>query len=117
MPVLLKVSIRQACFAVSLQGPALPQEALRVVLGGFDGYVFDQLAFAGLTWDVDPRDAEAPALLWYGEADEGCPPTYGRWYAERIAGSHLTVFPGEGHLDVCDGHWPEVLAGLLRVWR
>ena len=92
-------------------------EALRVVLGGFDGYVFDQLAFAGLTWDVDPRDAEAPALLWYGEADEGCPPTYGRWYAERIAGSHLTVFPGEGHLDVCDGHWPEVLAGLLRVWR
>ena len=28
----------------------------------------------------------------------------------------LVVLPGERHLDVIDGHWPEVLAGLLALW-
>jgi pimeloyl-ACP methyl ester carboxylesterase len=65
---------------------------------------------------VDPRDVVAPSLLWYGEDDPSDPPAVGQWYADRIAGSRLSVFPGEGHLDVCDTHWPEVLAGLLRIW-
>jgi len=89
---------------------------MRVVLDNLDGYVFDNLAWGG-TWDVDPRAVEAPSLLWYGEVDEHCSPTtHGRWYADRIANSQLIVFPGEGHVDVIDGHWPEVLAGLLRIW-
>ena len=94
---------------------AIWADAMRVVLGGLDGYVFDNLAWGGI-WDLDPRDVVAPSLLWYGELDAGQPPAVGQWYADRIAGSHLTVIPGEGHLDVCDTHWPEVLAGLLRIW-
>ena len=65
---------------------------------------------------MDPRDVVAPSLLWYGGADDHCPLTYAHWYAERMAGSELIVFPDEGHIDVIDAHWPEVLAGLLRVW-
>jgi pimeloyl-ACP methyl ester carboxylesterase len=45
--------------------------------------------------------------------DEICTPAAGRWYQDRIDGAHLEILPGEGHLDVCDRHWPEVLAGLL----
>ena len=56
-------------------------------------------------------------MLWYGELDTPCPPAHGRWYADRIAGSELVILRGEGHMDVIDGHWPEVLAGLLRIWE
>jgi len=85
---------------------------IAVVLDGLDGYVFDNLAWGG-TWDVDPHAVVAPTVVWDGEG-EGC--RLGRWYAELIAGSELVLFPGEGHLDVGDGHWPEVLTTLLRVW-
>ena len=96
---------------------AIWAENMRIVLANFDGYVYDNLAWGG-PWDADPREVEAPALLWYGTRDAHCPPeTHGRWYADRIAGSELIVVPSDGHVDVIDGHWPEVLAGLLRIWR
>ena len=37
------------------------------------------------------------------------PPAHGRWYADQIADADLVILPGEGHVDVIDGHWPEVL--------
>lgn len=92
---------------------AIWADAMRVVLDGLDGWVFDNLAWGGI-WDVDPSDVVAPSLLWYGGTDGY--DAERQWYADRIAGSHLTIFPGEGHLDVCDTHWSEVLAGLLRIW-
>jgi pimeloyl-ACP methyl ester carboxylesterase len=94
---------------------ALWAENMRVVLDSFDGVALDNLAW-GARWDVEPSDVVARALLWYGDADTPCPPTHGRWYAERIARSELRLLPGEGHLDVLDGHWPEVLEGLQRIW-
>jgi pimeloyl-ACP methyl ester carboxylesterase len=94
---------------------AIWADAIPVVLRNLDGCTFDNLAWGG-SWDIDPRDIVAPSWFWYGELDEGQPPAYGEWFTERIANSQLTVFPGEGHLDVCDAHWPEVLAGLLRIW-
>jgi pimeloyl-ACP methyl ester carboxylesterase len=84
-----------------------------LVLDRVDGYVFDNLAWGG-TWDIDPSDVVAPTVVW--DTVEGAGARHGRWYAEHIAGSELVLFPGESHLDACDGHWPEVLAGLLRVW-
>jgi pimeloyl-ACP methyl ester carboxylesterase len=96
---------------------ALWAENLRAVIGHHDGQAFDNLAWSR-TWDVDPTDISAPALLWFSEQDEDCPLTpHGRWYADRIEGSELVVLPGDTHLDVIDGHWPEVLAGLLRIWK
>jgi pimeloyl-ACP methyl ester carboxylesterase len=94
---------------------AIWADSMRVVLDNLDGYTFDNLAWGG-AWDVDPRDVVAPTLLWYGEADQHCPPAHGQWYADRITGSQLIIFPSEGHVDVIDSHWPEVLAGLLRIW-
>jgi pimeloyl-ACP methyl ester carboxylesterase len=88
---------------------------MRVVLDNLDGYTFDNLAWGG-AWDVDPRDVVTPCLLWYGALDEHCPPAHGQWYADRIAGSELIIFHRGGHVDVIDSHWPEVLAGLLRIW-
>lgn len=88
---------------------------MRVFLANFDGMAFDNLAW-GATWDVDPGDVAAPTLLWYGESDQACPPTHGRWYAERIPNVELVVLPGERHLDAIDGHWPDVLTGLMAIW-
>jgi pimeloyl-ACP methyl ester carboxylesterase len=91
-------------------------ENWRLVRANFRGYVFDNLAWGG-SWDVDPRDVVAPALLWYGTVDEHCPAaSHGQWYADRIAGSRLVIVPSTGHFDVIDAHWPEVLAGLHRIW-
>lgn len=85
---------------------------LAVVLNRLDGYVIDNLSWGG-TWDIDPRDVTAPTVVWEAGRDGA---RHGRWYADRIAGSELVIFPDDGHLDVCDGHWPEVLAGILGVW-
>lgn len=91
-------------------------ENMRVVMHSFNGSAFDNLAW-GATWDIDPRDVAVPTLLWYGESDKPCHPAHGRWYADRIAGSELVILPGESHLDVIDGHWLDVLMGLLAVWE
>ena len=88
---------------------------MRLVLDNLDGYVFDNIAWGG-AWDVDPQEVVAPSALWYGPDDMRVPLRHGRWYADRIAGFRVIPFPGEGHLDVIDGHWPEVLAGLLGIW-
>jgi pimeloyl-ACP methyl ester carboxylesterase len=94
---------------------AIWADNVREVLDNLDGYAFDNLAW-GATWDVNPQEVVAPSLLWYGADDVHCPPTHGQWFADRIAGSRLIIFPGGGHFDVIDAHWPEVLAGLLRIW-
>jgi hypothetical protein len=52
-------------------------------------------------------------LLWYGSVEDGLPA--GHWCADRIADAELVIFPGEGHVDVCDNHWPEILGALLRI--
>lgn len=94
---------------------ALWADNMRGVLENLDGYTFDNLAWGG-TWDVEPREVIAPSLLWYGARDDSCPPNHGQWYADRIANARSVVFPTGGHFDVIDAHWPEVLAGLLRIW-
>lgn len=85
---------------------------MALVLDRLDGYVFDNLAWGGV-WDVDPSDVIAPTLVYDTEAGGA---TYAHWYAGRITASELVLFPGETHLDACDTHWPEVLAGILCAW-
>jgi len=94
---------------------AIWAENLAAVIDQPDGYVIDNLAWGG-DWDVDPAEVVAPTVLWFGENDRHCPPSHGRWYNERIAGSQLVIVPGVGHVDVIDGRWPETLAGVLDVW-
>ena len=85
---------------------------MSVVLDRLDGYLIDNLAWGG-AWDVDPRDVVAPTVVWDTDGDGA---GHGSWYATCIPGSELLIVPGEGHLDVCDRHWSEVLTSLLRVW-
>ncbi|HEV7707808.1 MAG TPA: alpha/beta hydrolase [Asanoa sp.] len=95
---------------------AIMADAMRAVLEGTEGAVFDGLAI-GAGWDIDLRAIQAPTLLWYGGADEACPVTYGHWYAERIANAQLVVFPEDDHLAVGDSHRLEVLTALLKAWQ
>lgn len=95
---------------------ALMARAMNEVLAGTEGALFDTLAH-GAGWDIDLGAVEAPALLWYGDADEQTPVSYGRWYADRIAGAELVVLPGEDHLGVADNHRGEFFTALLGAWR
>jgi pimeloyl-ACP methyl ester carboxylesterase len=91
-------------------------ENTQSILDNPAGYILDNLAWGG-TWDVDPRGITAPTLLLYGTADTRCSHHgHGTWYAERIVGAELVELPGAAHFEVIDGHWPELLAGLLRIW-
>ena len=88
---------------------------LAEVLERLDGCAFDNFAWGG-TWDIELGEVAAPTTLWYGDADRACPPAHGQWYADRIVGAELVVFPGEGHVEVCSNHWSEELTGLLDGW-
>jgi pimeloyl-ACP methyl ester carboxylesterase len=95
---------------------ALWEACAAQILANQAGYIDDNIAWGG-DWDVDPRDVTVPTLLWYGTKDTRCSHDgHGRWYVDQIAGAELIELPGEAHFDVIDGHWPEVFAGLLRIW-
>jgi hypothetical protein len=90
---------------------------LRLVLDGpygLQGYTDDNLAWGG-PWDVDPAAVTAPTLLWFRGDEAGQATVHGQWYADRIPGARLTVFPGANHLEVCSGQWPQIFADLLHV--
>ncbi len=68
---------------------------------------------AGSRGDRLPVDeVRAPALLWFGDADE-IGTEHGRWYAAGLAGSRLTVLPGAGHLFPV-AHWGEILEAAVQ---
>ena len=95
---------------------ALWADNIRVVLQNVEGLRVRQPRL-GSPWDVDPRDVAAPTLLWYGELDTPCPPAHGRWVREPVRRTRfLVILPGEGHVDVIDSHWPDVLTRLLALW-
>jgi pimeloyl-ACP methyl ester carboxylesterase len=53
---------------------------------------------AGSRGDPLPLDrVQAPVRLWYGDAD-WIGPDHGRWYAERLDDTELSIVPGAGHL-------------------
>jgi pimeloyl-ACP methyl ester carboxylesterase len=75
---------------------------------GAAGTAFDVVA--GGRGERLPLDAvHVPTRLWYGAADEYIPAEHGRWYEERIAGSHLELVEGAGHL-LPVLRWREILA-------
>ena len=96
--------------------PGAPGQELAAGLDNPDGYIFDNLAWGG-RWDIDPRGVKAPTLLFYGTEDTRCSHVgHGGWYADRIRETEMVELQGETHFDVIDGHWREVLKGLLRIW-
>lgn len=95
---------------------ALWEACTTEILSNPAGYIDDNIAWGG-DWDVDPHQVATPTILWYGTEDTRCSHDgHGEWYADRIPGADLVVLPGAAHFEVIDGHWPEVFAGLLRLW-
>ena len=63
-------------------------------------------------WGFTPSEIRVPAHLWYGGDDTLTPLQMGQWFAEQIAGSSLTAYPGEGHMAAFT-HWQEIVTSLV----
>jgi len=83
-------------------------EALRT---GARGLAHEAPLFLGRPWGFRPEDIRAPVWLWYGDADTIVPPEMGRYLANTIPQSQLTIYPGEGHM-LHITHWDEILHTL-----
>lgn len=80
---------------------------------GVRGTVHDAQVCAQ-SWGFDVATIKSPVRIWHGDQDTNVPVEVGRYLAERIPGSSLTIYPGEGHL-IVPKHWGEILADLLSV--
>lgn len=63
-------------------------------------------------WGFDPATIEPPVRIWHGDQDSNAPVAMALQLAERIDGSTLTRYPGEGHL-IVPKHWDEIISALL----
>jgi pimeloyl-ACP methyl ester carboxylesterase len=82
---------------------------LRDALQTYDGYARDNVSW-GAEWDIDPAQLTVPTRLWYGETDLLVPASHGRWFADRIPHSTLTVRPASGHGTTIFGYLEEMLS-------
>jgi pimeloyl-ACP methyl ester carboxylesterase len=48
-------------------------------------------------WGFDLQRIDVDVRLWYGDADVTVPLEAGRWLAQQLPSSTLTVMPGHGH--------------------
>ena len=55
------------------------------------------------------EDIQVPVQLWYGDQDAGAPPAMGRWYADHLPHSTLTVVESASHF-VVFSRWSDILA-------
>lgn len=63
-------------------------------------------------WGFDPAAIKPPVHIWHGDQDTNAPVAMAQHLAQRIPGSSLTIYRGEGHL-IVPKHWDEILAALL----
>ncbi len=52
-------------------------------------------------------------MFHHGEEDANVPPRHAKELAERIPGSRLRLYPGEGHISILDGPLKEIVEDLL----
>ena len=78
--------------------------------GGSAGIVEDFAVWArpsGIRLD----QIAAPVTLWHGAEDLAVPLSHAEWFAERIPGAALTVWPGVGHIPP-GAAWRDVTAAM-----
>ncbi|MCL4360641.1 alpha/beta hydrolase [Patescibacteria group bacterium] len=75
----------------------LRRDTLEAFRSGFRGPARDLVLYTH-DWGFDPNDIRVPTNLWYGDDDKNVSILMGKYYAKKIQGSKLTVYPGEGHL-------------------
>jgi pimeloyl-ACP methyl ester carboxylesterase len=85
------------------------QEAVRQ---GAVGWVDDNLRL-GRPWPFRPDEVVAEVRFHHGEEDTNAPPQHVKELAERLPGSQLRLYPGEGHISVFDRPIKEIMEDLL----
>jgi pimeloyl-ACP methyl ester carboxylesterase len=85
------------------------QEAVRQ---GAVGWVDDNLRL-GRPWPFRPDEVAAEVRFHHGEEDTNAPPEHAKELAERMPGSRLRMYPGEGHISVFDKPIKEIVEDLL----
>ena len=79
---------------------------------GAAGWVDDVLRL-GRPWPFRLEEIKAEVVFHHGEDDANAPPQHVQELAERIPGSRLRLYPGEGHISILDGHLKEIVENLL----
>ena len=79
---------------------------------GAVGWVDDNLRL-GRPWPFRPDEVVADVRFHHGEDDTNAPPQHVKELAERIPGSQLRMYPGEGHISVFDKPIKEIMEDLL----
>jgi pimeloyl-ACP methyl ester carboxylesterase len=79
---------------------------------GAVGWVDDSLRL-GRPWPFRPEEVVVDVRLHHGEEDPTVPPQHAKELAERIPGSRLRMYPGEGHISVFDKPIKEIVEDLL----
>ncbi len=85
------------------------QEAVRQ---GAVGWVDDVLRL-GRPWPFRLDEIKADVRFHHGEEDTNAPPQHAKELAERIPGSRLRLYPGEGHISILDNPIKEIVETLL----
>ena len=85
------------------------QEAVRQ---GAVGWVDDNLRL-GRPWPFRPEEVVVDARFHHGEEDANAPPQHVKELAERMPGSRLRMYPGEGHISLFDKPIKEIVEDLL----
>jgi pimeloyl-ACP methyl ester carboxylesterase len=71
-----------------------------------------ELAYLGRPWDFPLSDVAAPVTLWWGDADEVCPPAIAEDYAAVLPAAELRIVPGTHQL--LFSRWRDILADCVR---
>jgi pimeloyl-ACP methyl ester carboxylesterase len=82
--------------------------ATEALAQGSAGVAGEARTLFGRPWGFAPSEVRCPVALWYGTDDTLVPPQMGEHLHAAIAGSRLTVLPGEGHT-LYVAHWAELL--------
>jgi pimeloyl-ACP methyl ester carboxylesterase len=85
------------------------QEAVRQ---GAVGWVDDVLR-VGPPWPFRLEEIKAQVVFHHGEDDANVPPQHAKELAEKIPGSRLRLYPGEGHISIFDGPLKGIVEDLL----
>ena len=99
-----------------LERPEVRAVAIEMFQGavrqGAVGWVDDVLRL-GRPWPFRLDEIGADVKFHYGEDDMNVPPQYAKELAERIPGSQLRLYPGEGHISILDSRIKKIVETLL----
>lgn len=95
-------------------------EAQAIVIGMFReavrqgavGWVDDSLRL-GRPWPFRPEEVLVDVRFHHGEEDTNAPPQHAKELAQKIPGSRLRMYPGEGHISVFDKPIKDIVEDLL----